>query len=557
MLKRLTLLAVLSSFGMLASPSCDCGPPGAWEPDVGGRGADDGMTDGATADGSVEGVDGVDGADTDADPSGPLPGQLDERFRRDDPESCSDASDPPPRCESSPGSYDRWGPASVMTDLDVSTANVEECCFDLTGDGRTDNNFSALVGFLEEYYGERSVDADFERGFAEGEFTLVAEFEGLDDLESDDSYSVNFYDARAGSAETDFATAPCEVPGEDCDLETTVGESFFVGPTEFETGAFPRHRVPEGRLSSGELEAGPGAITVEFDFGPLGRATLPIRGATIEGEIDQSSSGLDGETGVTVERGKLGGYVSIRDGIDLLNQLMSRCDCIGRPERALLVSAPNREAGDPDLCAPETPEDACGVTCSREVRERIDQCGEGDGPLCRDLDTVCSVTSLIPGFTDVDADTDARSYRRSPYEGTDSISLGAVFEMVGARIGGVSAHLSVEGRSMPDAETVTIPQVYMAVDGREADGWVTVRADEGGSPDEILGFAALEPGWNREVGVDLAESVADGATLYAMLHEATGADGFNYDPSAADPEDPPLSDPKGERYVRRFEVTGE
>lgn len=93
--------------------------------------------------------------------------------------------------------------------------------------------------------------------------------------------------------------------------------------------------------------------------------------------------------------------------------------------------------------------------------------------------------------------------------------------------------------------SVTVPEVVS--DGQ---GWIVIHADQDGSPGQVLGHAAVGPGFNQDVQVEIdTANVTD--TLWAMLHEDTGEQGVYEFPGG----DPPVR-VNDQIVVQPFEVTG-
>lgn len=77
-------------------------------------------------------------------------------------------------------------------------------------------------------------------------------------------------------------------------------------------------------------------------------------------------------------------------------------------------------------------------------------------------------------------------------------------------------------------------------------GWLVIHADQGGSPGDILGHAPLDAGTTNNVTVMLSAPVADGATLYAMLHADSGTIG------TFEAGDAPVTDDQGNVIAPAF-----
>ena len=85
---------------------------------------------------------------------------------------------------------------------------------------------------------------------------------------------------------------------------------------------------------------------------------------------------------------------------------------------------------------------------------------------------------------------------------------------------GVSAEVA-GGQASDAGTTVTVPSAGIS----GVSGWLVIRADAGGEPGDVLGYAPLREGESEEdVAVPLDEPVGSG-TLYAVVHAEEPADG--------------------------------
>ena len=85
---------------------------------------------------------------------------------------------------------------------------------------------------------------------------------------------------------------------------------------------------------------------------------------------------------------------------------------------------------------------------------------------------------------------------------------------------GVSAEVA-GGQASGAGTTVTVPSAGIS----GVSGWLVIRADAGGEPGDVLGYAPLREGESEEdVAVPLDEPVGSG-TLYAVVHAEEPADG--------------------------------
>jgi hypothetical protein len=91
----------------------------------------------------------------------------------------------------------------------------------------------------------------------------------------------------------------------------------------------------------------------------------------------------------------------------------------------------------------------------------------------------------------------------------------------------VNAAPSLTLSAQDPGSTVTIDQAVI-----DAIGWVVIHADNEGAPGPVIGQAALAPGVNNAVVVDVDETMV-GAQVFPMLHYDTGAVGtYEFDGGA-------------------------
>jgi hypothetical protein len=100
-------------------------------------------------------------------------------------------------------------------------------------------------------------------------------------------------------------------------------------------------------------------------------------------------------------------------------------------------------------------------------------------------------------------------------------------------------------------DEVTVDEVYS-----DGPGWIVIHEDDEDAPGAVIGNAAVTDGMSTDVTVTLDRDIADGETLYAMLHVDDPEDGqYTFDASADEPEDPPAVDADGEVVVDPFVVS--
>ncbi|MDR8391215.1 hypothetical protein NC796_08705 [Aliifodinibius sp. S!AR15-10] len=112
------------------------------------------------------------------------------------------------------------------------------------------------------------------------------------------------------------------------------------------------------------------------------------------------------------------------------------------------------------------------------------------------------------------------------------------------------SELSVEDQGTSNGNQVTIPSLMI-----EESGWVVIHRDADGGPQvpDIIGKAMVDAGANSDVSIQLEESVSDGETLWAMLHQDTGAQG-EYEFTGSDSPDQPVT-VNGEILTKSFVIS--
>jgi len=299
-----------------------------------------------------------------------------------DPPKCSDPN-PPARCGESPDGY-AWGTASIINTFAIA-AGDEECCFDYNGDGVPDN---ALGGILEAF-GLPDINASIQDGIDSGSIALLLEHSGLTAL-TGGNFTINFW-LGIWDGITELAQT---------------GNTIAIDPVSIDAGTQPQAYVPGATLTAaGAVTAGPGTIllTLELLGTPL---SLRISGARVTASVDAANSSLD--NGVSLNNGKLGGYVKVADVMDAINLYASTCDCLGLNGGNLVNYNP--------------------ATVTATCATVTDTCAEGD--TCSTIATQCPTLAGVIGFiADVDADGDGTE---------DALSIGATFTAAGATITGVA-----------------------------------------------------------------------------------------------------------------------
>jgi len=502
-------LAALLAVGLFA---VGCGPDGEGETEDAGT---DTMVEdtGPTAK--------TDGGEDAGDEDDTCESCVDDRFQTDPPPACGEGG-APPRCEEDPTQFD-FAPGSAVTNLELTSKEAKEnCCFDINGDGRVQNALGQLLSLIPD----TDVDAELLSNLvADQPYTddilLLLEHQGLQSIGQSDEFEVNFFLGAYGDQNaTDYLTKQdpnCSFDNQKCMTTAQKGRKFHIDPQSFDSGTQPQAQVPNANFPEGSnIEAGPGKVIINISSAELGDISLTINGATIEGEINESETDL-GNAGVVIENGKLGGYVTIRDIVGLINDLLSDCSCLGLEEGENAIVYPTqgkvKEKEEPDLTSASTcnedSEEECKIGCSSAAQGNVDQCGPNSDGVCSAASDICMLFDSFLEFADLDLDEDGTS---------DAFSAGALFEATGANIVGVEPIIQVEDQQLSSG-SVKVPASYL-----NNAGWIVIHDDDGGSPGDIVGNAQVESGFteNTSVSLDNPGDVSDGDTLYAMLHADDG-----------------------------------
>ena len=306
--------------------------------------------------------------------------------------TCADMPQPP-RCTVAPADV-TWGPATVLDTFFIEgTADDAICCFDYNGDQAIDNALGMTLAGL-------GVLADINSGItdsvASGSLAIVLEHEGLDAIDNDDDFNVNFFISEH------------DVPDFEATGFLADSNPVLIDPISFDMGSHPQAYLPMASATGGAVTAGPGsvAIAIELFSTPL---NLVISQARTNANIDPAASAVDA-SGVALTGGQLGGVVLIRDIFNAVNGIASapNCACLGLADGEALV--------DPDT-----------ATCSANANGQA--CTDAGETTCAAVADNCAALSLAVAFADVDTDGDGTF---------DAASIGASYTGVGATINGVA-----------------------------------------------------------------------------------------------------------------------
>jgi hypothetical protein len=440
-----------------------------------------------------------------------------DEFKDDTVRNCSDQADErPARCDEDPTQFTDWGPGSVITNLELTSDEASDCCFNIDGsdDGSVDNQLASVLGFLPT-----NIDASIGQNLADGEFVVLNEHAGLTDLGQSEDFNVNFHLGEFGSETASNyvqkADSSCSFDETNCDLESSSGEDFLVNPESFDEGTHPQAQVEPATITNAEVGAGPGNVLLNLSIPDVGSISLDIRGAKIEASVDEQASDLAGD-GVVLTDGKLGGYVLMKDVLGLINNLFSECGCLNNPDQAIVGYDTSSDDPDlfPDECAKENPpEGECSLSCTDEVQSNTDSCGSGSDEICKQAGTLCGATSLLSTARDLDVDGDGQ---------LDAVSIGAIFEAAGANIEGIADYVTVSDQSVSGGE-VTVDRVFA-----NQEGWVAIYDDNSLGSENLLGSAEVSAGFNEDVAVSI-DSISSEQQVWAVLHGEDGSGSFEAD----------------------------
>jgi hypothetical protein len=443
------------------------------------------------------------------------------RFKQPDERTCqTDGDDRPARCEDNPAEFAAWGPGSVLTHLEITSENARNCCFNIDGSkNRSPDNQLGQVAAALPF----DVDREIKERLATEDFATLMEHADLRDLEGTQSFDSNVYVGYFANADTgDYlrnVEEGCNLATEDCTTEASSGKEFLVSPESFDQGTHPQVQFHPAELDDGDYEAGPSRLVLDFGVRGIGALVLRIYGATIEADVDTLESDVDGD-GVVIDNGKLGGYVLLKDIVDLVNNLLEPCDCLDNPPKA--IQYPGTSEGDPDLFPDEcvtgdAPAGECELTCAEMVEQQADQCGGSSGLVCEDAGQICSFIGGLPDLADLDSDNDGQ---------IDALSIGAIFEMKGARIAGVADYVK-----MPDQQYrggVRLDRVFT-----NEPGWVVVYGERSQSEESIVGYERVEPGNHTDLTVEMSAEDWENylSNLRVVLHRDDGPQSGTFEPA--------------------------
>ncbi len=311
-------------------------------------------------------------------------------------ESCTSAN-PPERCSANPDEFSDWAPASVVSRLELTTA--DDCCYDYTGNQEINNALGKLIDQLggAAGFGLEDVNGSIAEAIADGSVALVLEHQGVMPA-TGGPFAINF---MLGEQDGDF-TAP----------SPDGGNQYKIDPVSFEAGVWPQARIGNANLDGTSVTSGQGVVAVAINLFDI-TLTLRITAAQVEATVASAD-----DKGVKLTDGKLGGVLRVDDLIGALNSFTStNCGCLGLENGELLTG----DIVDGYECA------AINDTCNAEVS--IEN-------TCSTIAGQCNLIKVIPTLADVNSSNIGMSCESQV--DCDAISVGFTFDAEGAVITGVA-----------------------------------------------------------------------------------------------------------------------
>lgn len=221
--------------------------------------------------------------------------------------ACIAAGDP---CE-----YEFAEAASVVTEIRIASLaadNSDDCCFDFNGDDKVDNKLGSILktaaGLVGDLNGTIKAQVD------DGKLVILLEEEGLDDVTTDSSITLNGFigDPTAGAK-----------TGADADglgTFTALNSSFLPGT------AVPLISFQNAAIAAGVLSGGPTVFTLSLPLLEGAPLVVQISMTQLEGKVTTgpNGKGLDIGAQATGDLGaKLGGVIKEVDLYEAVNSFIA------------------------------------------------------------------------------------------------------------------------------------------------------------------------------------------------------------------------------------------
>jgi hypothetical protein len=277
-----------------------------------------------------------------------------------------------------------FGSTSFVNEVTLGASN---CCFDLDEDGLADNGLEAILTNIIPLLQNTTPDEAAKEFVEEGSAPILIQFDKVDDWEDDLDVVVHFI--VGADADDDFSD----------NLSKDILGVFLANPEYLDESGQPRMTLKSAVITGGLVRA----QTEKLE------AYVPIDDSlgvqlVMEQVVAEVNVSLDGQGGVVMSGGKLGGL--IRDSVihGALNAYIeSTCSCLGLSQ-GLLVDGECATDGNNENCN-GVDEDTCGVVYGS-----------------------CELALTLLQF---DVDTDGDGFK-------DAVSVGIEFAGIPALIAGVA-----------------------------------------------------------------------------------------------------------------------
>jgi hypothetical protein len=208
--------------------------------------------------------------------------------------------------------------ASVVTGLTLATVDgAPECCFDLNGDGKgNDNKLGQVIDALAPLLGEEvGVNAELAASIESGSISYLFEYVGLSGLQGflDDTppFTINIFSGQ--DTDDDYS-----------DNLAGTG-SYFAELDSFSPGTGnPLSYFPNVTITDGQMKAGPGKLNLAFNLGTI-VFDVVISETMLEASVEPGPN----PDGIAFTNGKLGGVLTMKDFYAALNTYAdTECSCL-------------------------------------------------------------------------------------------------------------------------------------------------------------------------------------------------------------------------------------
>ena len=233
-----------------------------------------------------------------------------------------------------------FGPSSFINELAVGPAN---CCFDLDGDGLTDNGLEALLSNIAPLLQDTDPNVAVKAFVEDGRAPVLIEFDGVDNWNDDLDVVLHFIVGT--DADDDFTD----------NLSPDVAGVFLADADYLDESGQPLMALDSAVISGGLLQAQAAQLKAYVPISEELGFDLIVEQVVAEATVSSSEQG-----GVSLGAGKLGGLIRSTVLFDGLNgYIAGECSCLGLSD-GLIVDGQCATDGNNEDCNDED-EDACGL----------------------------------------------------------------------------------------------------------------------------------------------------------------------------------------------------